>query len=271
MFKCKFCGREFEKKRQLVGHIMWCKNNPNRNGKSGFIEYNKLPKEQKKKNIESRNDLFCQYCGKQCKNIYSLKAHERLCKLNPNRQIIKSNFIGYNEKRKKGEITSWNKGLTKETDERVLKMATSLKEGYACGRIIKSPLTEEGRKRIQISAVNCGGYKERCGRGKNGWYKGIWCDSSWELAFVIYHLEHNLFIERCHDVRTYEYDGKVYKYYPDFITDEGICEIKGYYSEKSKSKHIQHPDIKMIFSEDMKIYLDYVIKKYGRNFIKLYE
>ena len=34
---------------------------------------------------------------------------------------------------------------------------------------------------------------------------------------------------------------------------------------------MQHPDIKMIFSEDMKIYLDYVIEKYGRNFIKLYE
>ena len=65
--------------------------------------------------------------------------------------------------------------------------------------------------------------------------------------------------------------GKTYKYFPDFITDDGIFEIKGYYSDKSKSKHMQHPDIKMIFSEDMKIYLDYVIEKYGRNFIKLYE
>ena len=83
--------------------------------------------------------------------------------------------------------------------------------------------------------------------------------------------QYNLYIERCHDIRTYEYNGKTYKYIPDFITDDGIVEIKGYYSDKSKSKHMQHPDIKMIFSEDMKIYLDYVIEKYGRNFIKLYE
>ena len=177
---------------------------------------------------------ICKYCGKLCKNLNSLRNHERLCKSNPNRQIIKSNLIEYNKKRSNGEIISWNKGLSKSTDERVLKGALTLKEGYASGRIKKSKLTEDGLRRIKIGASKCGGYKERCGRGKNGWYKGIWCDSSWELAFVIYHLEHNLYIERCHDIRTYEYNGKTYKYFPDFITDDGIVEIKGYYSDKSK-------------------------------------
>ena len=214
---------------------------------------------------------ICKYCGRLCKNPNSLRNHERLCKSNPNRQIIKNNLIEYNKKRSNGEIINWNKGLSKSTDERVLKGTLTLKEGYASGRIKKSKLTEDGLRRIKIGASKCGGYKERCGRGKKGWYKGIWCDSSWELAFVIYHLEHNLYIERCHDIRTYEYNGKTYKYFPDFITDDGIFEIKGYYSDKSKSKHMQHPDIKMIFSEDMKIYLDYVIEKYGRDFIKLYE
>lgn len=52
---------------------------------------------------------ICQYCNKECKNINSHKAHERLCPLNPNRNYV-SHTLGK---------TAWNKGLTKETDERV--------------------------------------------------------------------------------------------------------------------------------------------------------
>ena len=36
MFKCKYCGQEFDTKQKLGGHIVWCKENPNRDGKSGF-------------------------------------------------------------------------------------------------------------------------------------------------------------------------------------------------------------------------------------------
>ena len=31
--------------------------------------------------------MICQYCEKECKNSNSLKNHERLCKLNPNKQV----------------------------------------------------------------------------------------------------------------------------------------------------------------------------------------
>lgn len=40
MYKCKYCGKEFETKQKLAGHILWCKDNPNRNGKSGLTKYN---------------------------------------------------------------------------------------------------------------------------------------------------------------------------------------------------------------------------------------
>ena len=35
--------------------------------------------------LERRDDLYCRYCGKQCKNLNSLKQHECRCKLNPNK------------------------------------------------------------------------------------------------------------------------------------------------------------------------------------------
>ena len=55
-------------------------------------------------------------------------------------------------------------------------------------------------KICQFRKVNkhpvCSGYHPGAGFGKSGWYRGIWCDSSWQLAFVIYHLDHNLNIVR---------------------------------------------------------------------------
>ena len=77
-FICKYCGKEFDKKEKLGGHIIWCKKNPNRSGISNF------------KNVNSnfnkkQDDLFCKYCGKQCKSLNSLSNHELRCKYNPDK------------------------------------------------------------------------------------------------------------------------------------------------------------------------------------------
>lgn len=71
-----------------------------------------------------QDDLYCQYCGKKCKNLNSLKQHEIRCKKNENRISCKGNggtTAGY---------TAWNKGLTKNTDERVNKNSVSVKNFY---------------------------------------------------------------------------------------------------------------------------------------------
>ena len=110
------------------------------------------------------------------------------------------------------------------------------------------------------------------GRGKQGRYCGFWCDSSWELAFIVYHLEHNLNIKRFNGFFEYEYEGKSKKYFPDFITDDGIIEIKGFCTKQWLAKEQQHPEVKVLYENDMKIYLDYVIEKYGNKFYEiLYE
>lgn len=116
-----------------------------------------------------------------------------------------------------------------------------------------------------------GGYRKNAGRGKHGWYKGIWCDSSWELAFVIYYIDHGLFIERCKEKRAYEYEGKQYTYNPDFITDDGIVEIKGYTDKRWEAKIKSSPDIKVFFGKDIKYILDYVHNKYGSDIESLYD
>jgi len=121
--------------------------------------------------------------------------------------------------------------------------------------------------------AKCGGYREGSGRGKRGWYKGFYCASSWELAWVVYHLEHQIAFERNLQSFPYVFEGKTYQYYPDYrMSDGAYVEIKGYTSKKWEAKLAQFPhSIKVLYKSDMRSILDYVTKKYGADYIKLYE
>lgn len=78
-----------------------------------------------------------------------------------------------------------------------------------------------------------GGYREGSGRSKHGYYKGIYCGSTYELAWVIYQLDHGVIPTRFQGFVTCKETGQ--KYYPDFIQGRTIIEIKGYESVESVS------------------------------------
>ena len=121
---------------------------------------------------------------------------------------------------------------------------------------------------------NSGGYRPTAGRGKSGWYKGYFCNSSWELAWVVYSLEHGVQFKRNTVGFEYEFQGKVHKYYPDFILEKDgfYVEVKGYQREQWISKKEQFPHkLQIIGKKEIVTYIDYVTKKYGKDFIKLYE
>ena len=131
--------------------------------------------------------------------------------------------------------------------------------------------------KISENQKNCGGYRMGSGVGKSGWYKGYWCDSSWELAWVIYNIEHNITFERNNVGFEYEYKGRKRKYHPDFLISETYYEIKGRRSfekmddeNKEKIKQFKF-NLNVLYEKDMKQYLTYVINKYGKDYIRLYE
>lgn len=167
-------------------------------------------------------------------------------------------------------------------EEHKLKQHLNLHEKYCKlnpNRIICKghKVTEETKKKIKETNKikhTLGGYRKGSGRGKNGWYKGYYCDSSWELAFVIYNIEHDIKFERNKNKFEYEYEGKKLKYLPDFIIDGKYIEIKGYNNKQWEAKFNQFPKnetLEVLMENEMKPYLDYVIEKYGKDFIKLYE
>lgn len=119
-----------------------------------------------------------------------------------------------------------------------------------------------------------GGYREKGGRGKQGWYKGYYCNSSWELAWVIFQLEHGVQFKRNTEGFKYTFDEIEYKYYPDFqlLDTLDYVEIKGFMSKKNEAKIKDFPHkLFVIDKSEIKKYIDYTIEKYGKSYIDLYE
>lgn len=179
-----------------------------------------------------------------------------------------------NKKHPKGKLgkKSWNSGKTyenvlgkEEADNYKNKISSAL-----LGRNGHSQ-TEKTKKIISDKMkIVGGGYRKGSGRGKCGWYREIWCDSSWELAYVIFCIDNNIKIKRNTEKRNYIWKNELHTYIPDFIVNNEIVEIKGYVTEQWKSKLEYNNDIKVIGEEEIKFYLDYVINKYGKDFIKMY-
>ena len=213
------------------------------------------------------NNYICRFCSSTFSSERGCKYHAIFCSSNPDRK------------------SQWNSGKTKDTDESVLKMAESLTgREHICRPFVRycpghtgkanteQKEIERKRKLSEWAKVSGnGGYKPGSGRGKKGWYKGFFCDSSWELAFLVYNLDHNVSISRCKEVRHYEHNGRNKKYYPDFVVDNKIIEIKGYKTAEVESKLNANTDIICLYEADIKPYLSYVIDKYGKDFVRLYE
>lgn len=173
----------------------------------------------------------------------------------------------------------WQKGNTqknKEIFKRALhnKLKTDQQYRENLGRAKTKEKELERKKKISLAMKGNTNwiFNKRKGNGKKGWYKNIFCDSAWELAFVVYYIENKLNIQRCTEYRQYKWRGEYHKYLPDFVTDEGIIEVKGTKDDKYRAKIKQHPDIIVYDAWKMKPILDYVIAKYGDEFWKtLYE
>ncbi len=94
VYECPFCNKTFDNPYKLGGHEIRCKLNPKYkqiqdNWKESYKIHNDYNKEQ---------ILYCKYCGKECKNLNSVKQHECRCKLNPNK--IDLSYIKESNKKK---------------------------------------------------------------------------------------------------------------------------------------------------------------------------
>lgn len=278
---CKYCDKEFKRKRSLTFHINVkhlkitkanCKTVTTKKkcSKCGrevtIINFNKhlracgKPKGRKEiteilsKCTIKDNKYICPICNKEyCK--MGIATHIWRCHTN------QGEILNPNDGYKKGTRIAWNKGLTKETDERIKKYGETYSKNHKLG-LHKKP---EYRRRLKAVQT------------KYGWYNGYYCDSSWELAFLIYNLDVGNKVIREERSFNYIHNNEVHKYYPDFLINSVYYEIKGRDDipeitiKKLEAVRDCGFDIKIINSKDIKFYINYVKRKYRvKNIWNLY-
>ncbi len=221
-----------------------------------ILEYNKFPKLclycNSSISYEKRNNKFCGYscCAFFNNSNRGPMSDEQKQKMHKTFQITRPktpNIISYCE--------ICNKQLETRYGQLIKRFCS---QKCAC----KTP----GRKKAG------GGYRKNSSRGIKGWYKGYWCDSSWELAYVIYNLDHNILFYRNTKSFDYMFNGNKHKYYPDFILEDGsYVEIKNFKSELTDAKIKNFPYIiNVLYKNDLCFVFKYVYEKYGKDFIRLY-
>ncbi|MBP5459708.1 MAG: hypothetical protein J6Y62_06080 [Clostridia bacterium] len=105
------------------------------------------------------------------------------------------------------------------------------------------------------------------GKPHRGYYRGIWCDSSWELAFLMWCLDKGIEIVRATDDFKYPFRNGFKYYRPDFVVEGTYVEIKGVMDGRSRRKIDNFPlPLKVIGKREIQPYLDYARSKYGEDY-----
>ena len=180
--------------------------------------------------------IECKFCKKICKNDNSLRNHERMCKLNPSKQI--SPFVKYHYE---GSVP-WNKGKTG------MQVAWNKNgRGTFAGKT-HSEKTKQ-KMRDNINARYASGWECTAGRCKKYEYSSpiagnIKVDGSWELIFCRYADAKKLnWIRNKQRFNYIKPNGAKSTYCPDFFVHDwnSFIEVKGYETELDRAKWEQFP------------------------------
>jgi len=196
------------------------------------------------------NNISCKFCLKELKNPNSHRNHERLCKQNPNKQITflevnkdlirqmkQQGLIKYsNQFTKAKELRLPAPIITEETRQKLSLVTKKLTKEERIQRAIKSSETIKRK-------VSEGTWHTSLARKMHHNYKGIDLHGKWELEYAKWLDSQNIVWERCKDQFDYIHNDKERKYTPDFYLPEShrYVEIKGYETDKDKSKWSQFP------------------------------
>lgn len=291
---CKFCGKEFETAVKLGGHVSRCKENPK------YKETINKIQQTRQDNLNINNPIEehickCQYCGNDYRvnlrhNAFVKGLYNKTCSIECAHKLS-AQHTNLEEKNKnignslKGKPT-WIKGMKRIIGENNINNKWTKDPNYKPYKICPICNKEFYNKKHKYCSEECkkigrhkklsdlarnnnfGGYEPNSIKNHHhGNYKGIHYDSSWELAYLVWNIEHNIDIKRCNEVRTYiTEDNKIHKYFPDFIVNNEIIEIKGYFGKGAQLKAAQNPDIHILKYEDLKDIIQYVINKYGNKY-----
>lgn len=188
--------------------------------------------------------MECVYCKKTCKNDNSLRNHQRLCKLNPNRQILVSNFIKWNDSISRGLQKVSNQHIKAKLEGRVIVVSDETRSKLSKASKGRQ-LTKEHKEKLKIAmrkAVleNPDSYTASnvSGRTPIIEYNGFKLKGTWELETAKWLDRNNIKWTNILDGFEYKWNGSTHLYYPDFYLTEldYYIEVKGYERERDRAK-----------------------------------
>lgn len=231
---------------------------------------------------------ICAYCGKEA--IYQLKNGKWCCEKNVGacpemkrknsearkKQIAEQKLNGtfkcnFNSTSNPNRVV-WNKGLTKETDDRIKNAANNYSINYKNGKFKLGGYHHTLEARNKISKGRCK-YLDSCKAGFSdvGWYKiknlngeEFTVRGTWERDFGNYLTDKKILWIRNKQLKYIQTDNSVHRYNPDFyLPDKDLyIEVKGYFSNKDQEK------IKLVLTQhkiNLKIIREAEIKKIKDN------
>ena len=137
---------------------------------------------------------ICPKCGIEFKTTTKKKFCSRKCA---------NSRTWTEEDKKKKSITAKNSEKVKNANNKQRGLKTAERVTKQCPICKKEFIRLKSQEKITCSQ-KCGyklkgvygGYREGSGRSKHGYYKGVYCGSTYELVYVIYRLDHDLTVNR---------------------------------------------------------------------------
>lgn len=247
-YKCQFCNRETDSRQSHNAHQRHCK--LARQGQTWFTAASdEVRLKVALSGIAKRRPLpSCLRCGE------NVNGHrQKYC----SHKCSRAAQVSQN----KSEITKLNIGKAVRSfhvkNGTALGVATCVicstvftkrnKRSKTCSRRCGARLGGfSNRGKTHAGCATMGGFREGSGHSKSGYYRGIYCNSTYELIFVAFHLERNLDIKRSKTVLLYEFEERLRRYHPDFEVNCVTYEVKGFWTKQSEAKHVQHPQVVIV-------------------------
>lgn len=196
------------------------------------------------------NNWICPFCQNIFRTRRLLNEHKKECDLNTVKTSQKY-IIDENGKRKLAPGSyAWNKGLTKDSDERVRKQGETFSERYKGTdegkRIFSHPQSEEHKQKLREIAFE---------RHLGGWhtsktieYNGTSLDSTYEFEVAKTLDENQVKWERPTYFIWEDTNGIKHRYYPDFYLPEYdvYLDPKNDYLINNKTKKFGITDVEKI-------------------------
>lgn len=252
--------------------------------KYGVESYSKTI-EFKEKFKETCNEKYGVNAPAQCKDIFDKVKKTNLEKYGVEYVLQNSDI---KEKIK-------NTMIEKYGDENYCKILTH-KDHIDAGKLAWDNDAVEKRKNTCLKKYN----KEFIGQvhelhviaSKKYLYNNIMFDSSWELAYYIWLIDHNIEFEYQPEGIKYQFNNKDHYYYPDFKVNNELVEIKGdhffdktgnfrcpfnitdqYLQEQYKAKYqcMLDNNVKIMKYNEVRTIMYYIDKTYGKKYLKQFK